>query len=179
MKLAVLLFVMMIVAQPASAQSSVEARTRSIVASFNKSKHVVKSRHGITVEKYKRVESQPALRSDASAYSGSYFVEGLGYSLDLRIARDGTVGGSGEEPLATDQNIATQFSLSGKVAGALLTATKIYANGAREKLEGVFINSTSHDSPSDRGTTMFGLGVVTGLRDIGGVTTDRLFFQRK
>ncbi len=177
MRSAILVFTLMLAATTANAQTSVDARTRAIVASFNKSKHVVKSKNGVTVDKYKRIASEPALRSDPSSYSGSYLVDGLGYSLDLRVTRDGHVDGSGEEPIAADPNIRRQFKLSGTMEGALLSGTKTYASGAREKFDGVFINSTTYESPTDKGVTTFGLGVLTPLRDFGGVTTDKLFYQ--
>jgi hypothetical protein len=177
MRFIVALAVLTLSATTAYSQQSVDARTRAIVASFNKSKHVVKSRHGVTREKYKDIRSEPALRSDAASYTGTYKVYGLEFALALRVAHDGSVEGNGTEPLDGNPALARTFTISGRVDGALLTATKIYSNGARERLEGVFINSTSRESPNDTGTTMFGIGVVSGLRDIGGVTTDKLFYQ--
>jgi hypothetical protein len=160
----------------ASAQSSVAARTNSIVASFNKSKHVAKERRGVVREKYKDIVSKADVRSNPAAYSGAYASD-LGFSLDLRVANNGRVEGSGSEPLSDDPSVSRRFSLNGKVEGALLTATKTYANGRRENFEGVFIDLTSHDSPTDPGTTSFGLGARATMQ-LNGLTLERLFYER-
>lgn len=177
MRFLVALAVLTFSATTAHSQQSVDARTRAIVASFNKSKHVLKSKHGVTREKYKDIRSEPARKADPASYTGSYKVEGLAFCLDLKVAHDGRVEGGGTEPLDGNSTIARTFTMSGRIDQALLTATKVYSNGARERFEGVFINSTSRESPTDPGTTTFGIGVVSGLRDIGGVTTDKLFYQ--
>jgi hypothetical protein len=168
-------------ARPASAQTttSVSSRTNAIVASFNKSKHVVREKRGVRLEKYKEVRSEPAIRSDLSTYSGNYHVPDLGFALKLSVSPDGRVDGSGEEPLSDDSHISRHFTVTGKVDGALLTAIKAYANGNKERFEGVFINRTSFESPTDRGFTVFGLGVASTPREISGVTIDRLFYERQ
>jgi hypothetical protein len=168
-------------ARPASAQTttSISSRTNAIVAFFNKSKHVVKEKRGVRLEKYKEVRSEPAVRSDRSTYSGNYHVPDLGFTLNLRVTPDGQVDGSGEEPLTNESRINHRFTVSGKVDGALLTATKAYANGDKERLEGVFINRTAFESPTDRGTTVFGLGVTSIPRQISGNTIDKLFYERQ
>ena len=64
--------------------------------------------------------------------------------------------------------------------GALLTATKVYSDGAREKFEGSFLNRTDRNSPTDPGVTIFGLGVVlTTPFEVNGLTYDKLFYQLK
>ena len=62
--------------------------------------------------------------------------------------------------------------------GALVTGTKVYSDGSSSKLEGAFINRTSFDSPTDKGTTTFGLGVLTSPIQVYGTTVERLFYQR-
>lgn len=169
-------------ARPTGAQTaaSVSSRTNAIVASFNKSKHVVKEKRGVRLEKYKEVRSEAVIRSDRSNYSGNYHVPDLGFTLSVRVTPDGRVDGSGEEPLSDDDSrISRRFTVSGKVDGALLTATKTYANGGRERLEGVFINRTSFESPSDKGFTVFGIGVTQIPREISGNTVDKLFYERQ
>ena len=65
-------------------------------------------------------------------------------------------------------------------AGALLTATKVYRDGTVERFEGVFLNRTERTSPTDSGTTTFGLGVVLDTPlEINGNTFDKLFFPLK
>src|SRR5882672_6906688 len=85
-----------------SQQSTAQARTRAIVASFNKSKHVVKEKHGVRVEKYKEIRSEPAIKQNVRDYSGAYEDQGLGLSLDLAVDGKGNVTGTGYEPVNAD-----------------------------------------------------------------------------
>jgi hypothetical protein len=66
-----------------------------------------------------------------------------------------------------------------RIDGALLTGTQVYANGRREKLEGVFVNRTVHNSPTDTGTTEFGLGIAGRTIQIHGITVTRFFLRPK
>jgi hypothetical protein len=61
----------------------------------------------------------------------------------------------------------------------LITATKVYGNGSSEPLEGVFINKTVFESPTDKGVTAFGLGVVGRGLQINGLNVDKIFYQLK
>jgi hypothetical protein len=160
--------------------SSVQARTQAIVASFNKSKHKVKDRQGVRMEKYKKVVSTPAIRN-ARDYAGSYEVEDWGLSLDLRVDANGNVSANGHERMDMDSPVWRQFTLrNAKIQGALLTATKVYANGATEPFDGAFINRTSFESPTDKGLTKFGLGVIRSSRLVmNGQSIDRVFYERK
>lgn len=164
----------------AGAQESTAQRTQVIVASFNKSKHAVKAKNGARVEKYKEIRSVPAILRNARDYSGSYEAEGLGLNLELRVDEKGNVSGSGYEAIDPDQRVFRRFTLRNtRLDGALLTGTKVYERGGTERFEGVFINRTSFESPTDKGHTTFGLGVVQSVTLAGGVTTDRVFYQRK
>jgi hypothetical protein len=165
--------------RPSSVQSNTQTRTRAIVASFNKRKHAVKEKYGVRVEKYKEIRSEPAIRANVRDYAGSYEVPGMGLSLDLKMDANGNVAATGYEQV--NGSVWREFTLrNARIEGALLTATKVYASGATEPFEGVFINSTSFDSPTDRGVTTFGLGVLGSSRVVvGGVSTDRFFYQRK
>lgn len=154
------------------------SRAAAIVASFNKSKHVVKERHGVRVEKFKEVKSVPVVPAQPSAFSGSYGVPDMGASLRIQIDDAGRVTGSGTDPLGDNSSVARRFTIrDARLDGALITGTKVYGDGSSSKLEGVFINRTSFDRASDNGTTTFGLGVVTAL-ERNGQTFDRLFYQR-
>jgi len=162
-------------------QPTVQARTQAIVASFNKSKRGVKEKYGVRVDKYKEVRSEPAIKANVRDYAGAYEVQGLGFSLDLRVDTNGNIAASGYEPVDADATVMRRFTLrNARIDGALFTATKVYASGAAEPFEGVFINRTSFESPSDRGVTTFGLGVIgPSMRVVGGVYIDRFFFERK
>jgi hypothetical protein len=164
-------------AESVSAQTAAPARTQAIVASFNKSKHAVKERHGIRVEKFKEIRSVPALRANPADYSGSYDAD-WGFRLDLKVDAKGNVSGSGADPIDPDGRTLRTFTLSdGKIDGALLTATKVFANGARERFEGVFINETVRDNPNDAGTTTFGLGALVSPHQMSGETVEKVFYQ--
>jgi hypothetical protein len=161
--------------------SSVRSRTQAIVASFNKSKHVVKEKRGVRFEKYKDVRSAAAIRSNVRDYAGSYEAEGMGLSLDLNVDASGNVSANGYERVSMDSQVWRAFTLrNARIQGALLTGTKAYANGVTEPFEGVFINRTSFDSPTDKGVTQFGLGVAESSRQVvNGVYVDRVFYERK
>ena len=157
-----------------------ESRTRAIVASFNKSKHLVKEKRGVRKEKYLDVRSQPAVKQNPADYSGEYEDAGLGFSLRLRVDRDGKVEGTGYEPLNDDADVSRSFRLNdGQISGALITAKKVYADGSSEPLEGVFITKTVFESPTDKGVTTFGLGVIGKGLQVGGLDVDRIFYQLK
>jgi len=163
--------------QPGLAGS--ELRSQTIVASFNKSKHLVKEKHGVKKEKYLDVRSVPAIKQDPADYSGAYEAD-LGFSLGLRVDRNGRVEGTGYDPLNDEAGVSRSFTLkNGRITGALITATKVYANGSSEPFEGVFINRTLFESPTDTGVTTFGLGVVGKQFQVGGLYIDKLFYQLK
>jgi hypothetical protein len=164
--------------QTLATASDAQAKTQAIVASFNKFKYVDKEKHGIRKEKYKRVQSEPVVKANPEDYSGTYEIPDLGFAMHLRVDRSGKVEGDGYEPLMQDPAVRRTFTLrNGKVEGALLTATKVYAGGHTEKLEGVFINRTSFESPTDKGLTTFGLGTAGRPIEVSGVTLDRLFYE--
>jgi hypothetical protein len=72
-----------------------------------------------------------------------------------------------------------RFTLrSARIEGALLTATKVYDDGATQTLEGVFITRTERTSPTDPGRSRFGLGVLGAPVTIAGATRrDKVFYQ--
>jgi hypothetical protein len=157
-----------------------EARTNAIVASFNKSKHVSKEKRGVIKEKYVDVRSEPVTKPNPADYSGTYEADGLGFALQIRVDRDGKAEGSGYEPLYDDAGVSRLFTLrDGRIRGALITAKKVYANGSVEPLEGVFIKRTTFESPTDKGFTTFGLGVVGKRFRVDGLDLDRVFYQLK
>lgn len=177
-------FIALLVANPSPAQSqkpvtSVSQRTTELAALFSKNKHVVKEKRGVRMEKYKKVVAKPVIAANPATYSGTYRDLSFDFVLRLRVAGNGNVEGSGEDPIDSDAQVSRRFALvDGKIQGALLTATKLFPNGRRERIEGVFIERTSFDSPSDRGVTVFGLGVVSKPMQIGGNDIDRLFYER-
>ena len=173
--------IMSIVATNLCAQTTLsgdaQSRTSVIAASFSKFKDVTKTRRGVTKSKYRRVESEAAVKANPADYSGTYEVPEIGFALQLRVDSRGGVTGTGYEPLS--ETVRRSFTLrNGTVQGALLTATKVYANGETERLEGAFMNRTSFDSPTDKGTTVFGFGTLGKPVDIAGMTINKFFFER-
>jgi hypothetical protein len=176
----VLIFSTLLTASAASAQTSVDARTRAVVAVFEKEKHSIKDKHGVRMEKYRKIASVAVVKANPADYSGKYEVPGLGFVLDITVAPNGTVTGSGIEPMDFAQEVMRKFTLrDGRVRGALFTATRVYADGRTQPLEGAFINETSYDSPTDKGTTLFGLGLIHPGIDGVGISLDRLFFEKR
>jgi hypothetical protein len=167
-------------AQQALSSTSAQTRTQAIAASFTKSKHVVKEKRGVRMEKYKRVESEPVVKPNPQDYAGIYEVPDMGFAIQLRVARDGSIEGTGYEPVGPDLSVRRSFTLrNGKIDGALLTATQVYANGTQNRFEGAFMNRTSFDSPADKGFTVFGLGVIGKEIVVGGNTINRFFYELK
>lgn len=156
-------------------------RAREILASFNKKKHAVKEKYGIRKERYKEVRCEPVIKQDLKEYSGRYEVLDLGYSLRLQVAGSGKIEAAGYEPATRNSAPGRQFTLTNaRIEGALLTATKVYSDGTVTKFEGVFINRTEFNSPTDSGVTKFGLGVIDEPREVvNGLMQDKYFFVLK
>ena len=155
-------------------QYSTQSRAQEVAAAFTKQKHVVREKRGLRIEKYKDVRSEPLVKQDVTQYSGVYEVD-FGDVIELRVGSDGRVAASGHD---SDQPDRTFVLENAKIEGAVLTATKVYREGARERFEGVFMTRTERNSPTDPGTTTTGLGVVLGTpRYFEGNTYDKLFYQ--
>ena len=165
-------------AQAVSGVQDASARARELAASFSKSKHAVKEKHGIRVEKFKDVRSEPAPKTDARLYSGDYEAEHG--ALSLKVYADGRAEATGTEP-DSDFTRTRGFTLkNARVEGALITGTKVYADGQSEPFEGVFVNRTDRDSPTDPGTTAFGLCVLFHPpKTVNGLTIDKIFYTLK
>lgn len=151
-----------------------QSRAQELATAFNKQKHVVKEKHGVRTEKYKDVRSEPAVKQNIADYSGAYEVSDLGYVLNIQAGSDGSVQAVGNDKGRT-------FRLeNARIDDALLTASKVYQDGATEKFEGVFLNRTDRNSPTDPGVTIFGLGVVLSTPfETNGLTYEKLFYGLK
>ncbi|HZJ00613.1 MAG TPA: hypothetical protein VFD22_08105, partial [Gemmatimonadaceae bacterium] len=173
---------LMVVVAPCTSPAqttSASSRTREIAQLFSKSKHSVKEKRGVRVEKYKNVTAEPVVASNPANYSGTYRSLDFDFTIRLQVAANGLVEGSGIDVLDSESHIARPFTLEkATIDGALFTATKVYRDGRRESIEGVFIDRTSHDSPDDPGVKVFGLGVLAKAMQIDGSTIDRLFYER-
>lgn len=137
-------------------------RTSEIVAALDKTKYKKKEKKGIKVEVYVDIRNEAALKRNAADYSGVYRDPNFGCRLELKVSADGTAEGSGYEG---DDSHGQNYTLTGaRVNGALLTATKVLANGETRKFEAVFVNriSKSGTNPNSIDTTVnsYGLGYV-------------------
>ncbi len=160
-----------------SQQISSQSRAQTLAAAFNKQKHVVKEKYGVRTEKYKDVRSEPAIKQSIADYSGVYEVADLGFLINVQVGRDGTVKANGYEKSPQSRMFTLE---NARLEGALLTASKVYQDGTSEKFEGVFLNRTDRNSPTDPGVTTFGLGVVLSAPfELNGLTYEKLFYQLK
>lgn len=152
-----------------------ESRVTEIVSQFNKTKQKSKEKFGVVKQLYVEVRSEPVLQSNPRAYTGFYAVQGLDLALQLDVAANGAATGTGVEQGRT-------FTLrNGRVEGALLTATKVYRNGATAPFEGAFLRqrvregTTPQRINSER--TEWGLG-VTGLNlRVDSIHLTKLFYR--
>lgn len=175
--LALVTLLVAVPAMAASQQSSEQSRAQQVAAAFTKHKQTVKEKRGVRMEKYKDVRTEPVVKQNVTEYSGVYQVVDFGDVIDLRVGTDGTVEATGHD---SDQPSRTFVLENARIDGAVLTATKVYRDGARERFEGVFMNRTERDAPSDPGITTFGLGVLlTTPREFSGNTYDKLFYRLK
>lgn len=153
------------------------ARVAEIVTQFNKTKHVNKQKRGVVKQRFLEVRSEPLLRANPVAYSGSYRVEGLEFSLELDVTRDGVATGEGIDAGRT-------FVLqNGRIDGALLTATKVYRDGSASPFEGAFLTQRVREGNTPDAIafdhTLTGLG-VTGLDlHMHGVNLTKLFYRNE
>ena len=159
-----------------SQQSTGASRAQQIAAAFTKHKAVVAVKRGVTREKYKDVRAEPSVAQNVSEYAGRYEVSDHGWWIEIQVGSGGQIRGMGEE----EGQPCDAFELkNATIEGALLTATKVCRNGTVERLEGVFMNRTDRVSPTDTGTTMFGLGVVFAYpREVDGNTWEKVFYRR-
>ena len=158
----------------AVAQQSAQTRAQELATAFNKHKQVSKEKHGVRIEKYKDVRSEPAIKQNIADYSGVYEASDLGCVINIQVGSNGSIQASGNEN-------GRAFRLeNARIDGALLTASKVYQDGSTEKFEGVFLNRTDRNNPTDPGVTTFGLGVVLNTPfEMNGNTYEKLFYGLK
>jgi hypothetical protein len=158
-----------------ASQQLSRSRAQELAAQFTKHKQMTVEKRGVSKAKYKDVRTEPLVQSDLTAYSGVYRVLDLGDVINLRVGTDGQIDADGHDSDQPDRTFVLQ---NGKIAGAVLTATKLYRDGATEPFEGVFMRRTERESPTDPGFTTTGLGVMLYTpREFAGNTYDKLFYQ--
>jgi hypothetical protein len=161
-----------------SQQISSQSRAQAIAQSFNKQKHVIKAKYGVPREKFKDVRNEPVVKQNVADYAGTYEMEDLGFVINLQVGSDGRIQATGHEQ--GEQRSRTFRLENAKIAGALLTASKVYQDGTTEKFEGAFLTRTVRDAPAAAAVATFGLGVILATPlEVNGNTYDKLFFQLK
>jgi hypothetical protein len=135
------------------------ARTSTLVASLDKTKH--KKKENISIEVYVSIKNEAVIR-DAHDYGGNYASEDGDYSLTLHVERGGAASGNGRD-LINDRRMS--FTLKdASISGALLSGTKVYENGEQQKFEAVFVNRTvatgKNENEITSRDTKFGMGFI-------------------
>ena len=153
-------------------------RTQELVAALDKTKFKSKEKKGIKVEVYVDIKNEAVVKTDPSEYTGLY-ADDVGLDrLEIRVASDGRVEGGGVESVMEQKPL--KYTLQdGRIDGALLSATRVFADGRSERFEAVFVNETtkSGTNPSniDEEHKMFGMGYVHRIAE----GTSRVFLVRK
>jgi hypothetical protein len=155
-------------------------RAPGLAAALDKTKYKKKEKKNISVEVYVEVKNTPAVKSSPAEYTGAYAAENDDYRLDLRVAVDGTAEGSGHDTTYGDNQARASFTLKdARVNGAVLTATKVFADGRTEPFEAVFVNrSMAHGKNAneiEERKTAFGLGFMQTSKS----WTNRVFLEAR
>ena len=137
------------------------ARTGTLVASLDKTKHKMKEKKNVSIEVYVSIKNEAVIR-DAYEYGGSYASEDGDYSLTLHVERGGAASGHGHDSI-NDRRMS--FTLNdAAISGALLSGTKVYENGEQQKFEAVFVNRTvatgKNQNEITSRDTKFGMGFI-------------------
>ena len=164
------------------AQNS-EQKTQNLIAALGKTKYKKKEKKGISIEVYVDVKSEAVVKNNVRDYAGVYQTSAGDYRLDLRVASDGRAEGSGYGTGFMNEQKRNFTLRDAQIVGALLTATKIYADGRTEKLEAVFINRKTVEgkNPSEINSreTKYGLGFIDTFGLADGTLTNRVFLEFK
>lgn len=156
-----------------------EQKTQDLIAALGKTKYKKKEKENFTFEFYIDIKSAAVIKNNVRDYAGIYECDDANYRIELRVAADGKVEGTGYD---SDFNTSEKqnFTLrDARIEGALLTATKVFADGATEKLEAVFNNRTitqgKNANEIESRETRYGLGFI----DSHGTMTNRVFLEPK
>ena len=136
-------------------------RTKELVAALDKSKYKKKDKANISIEMFVDIKNEAVVREPAE-YAGIYETEG--YRLDLQIEAGGIAAASGYDSFVDGRSHINFVLKDGRIDGALLTGTKVYASGESIPFEAVFVKRTSRagtrPEETAAGRTAFGLGFI-------------------
>lgn len=162
-----LVMLLVAAAVPAEAQT----RAEQLAVEFTKKKDVTKEKRGVSVRKYHEVISTPWQLPRAQDYSGLYASEP--FTLDIRVAADGTVTGSGHDHLGT-------FDLrDGRFSQGVISAQRAYRHGRMRPIEAVFLKRQDRSAAADPFTHYLGLGYVDDAPAGSGVSGPMRYFLTK
>ncbi len=156
-----------------------QQKTQNLIAALSKTKYKKKEKKNFSFEKFIDIKSEAVVKNNVRDYAGVYETSQDGYRMELRVSADGKVEGSGYDS-DFDTSQKEKFTLKdARIEGALLTATKVFADGATEKLEAVFNNRTvvqgKNPNQIESRETKYGLGFI----DSWGTVTNRVFLEFK
>lgn len=154
-----------------------EQKTQNLIAALSKTKYKKKEKKNISFELYIDIKNEAVVKNNVRDYAGVYESTQADYRIELRVSADGKIEGSGYDS-DFDRSKKQNFTLKdARIEGALLTATKIFANGETEKLEAVFNNRTVTEgkNPNEINSreTKYGLGFI----DSWGTISNRVFLE--
>lgn len=166
--------------QNVSAQEvNAEQKTNALINALGKTKYKKKEKKNFSFELYIDIKSEAVVKNNVRDYAGVYQSSDANYKIELRVAADGTIEGSGYDSDFNDSQKRNFTIQNARIEGALLTATKVYASGDLKKLEAVFNNRTVTEgkNPNEINSreTKYGLGFVDSL----GTMTNRVFLEFK
>jgi len=142
--------------------SGATQKTQEIVAALAKTKYKHKVKKNFEFERYIDIKNEAVVKN-AAEYAGVYESPDSSYRIELRTS-GGKVEGSGYE-INFENSSRVSFTLKdARIEGALLTATRVYADGSTKRLEAVFVNRTvtegANPNKIETRETKFGLGFV-------------------
>ncbi len=149
---------------------SPKEKAESIAAEFNKTKHKVKEKNGITTESHKVVEASPDIAGNIASYAGKYELDGLGHYILLHQSNNSWEAEFFKTENGKDTKLASLKDI--KIESALLTATIDHTDGRSASFEGVFINRV------ENGIKSSGIGIRHLLELADGFRTDKVFYRK-
>ena len=158
---------------------SAEQTTQDLVTALGKTKYKKKEKKNFSFETYIDTRSEAVVKTSAGEYTGIYESSDAGYRLELRVSPDGRTEGSGFDTNYMNSEKQSFTLRDARVEGALLTATKVYTNGATERFQAVFNNRTTvqgkNPNEIESRETKYGLGFIKFYGD----STNRIFLEHK
>jgi hypothetical protein len=160
-----------------------QQKTQELIAALGKTKYKKKEKKNVSVEVYVDIKSEAVVKNNVREYAGVYESPDADYRLELRVSADGRIEGNGHDSVF-DNSQRQNFTLkNARINGALLTATKVYANGRTQSFEAVFNNQTRVEGKNpnqiNSRETKYGLGFIYTHQSAPLDLTSRVFLEFK